>query len=335
LSSKVTYREEKEERSSRPESFKEFFGQKKVIEKLKVFIKAAKLRKETLDHVLLSGPPGLGKTTLAYIISKEIGTGIRVVSGPSLERAGDLAAILTNLRSGEILFIDEIHRVPVAVEEILYSAMEDFKIDIVMGKGPGARTITIPISRFTLIGATTLEGKVSKPLRNRFGVLLRLDYYQPEELVKIITHNAKKLGFKIQEEAAYKLALSSRGTPRIAIRLLKRIRDFASVKGSKKITMDVVIEGLHSLDIDSEGLDFIDRKILITMIEEFNGGPVSLDTIAAIIGEDSDTIYDVYEPFLIKKGFLRRTPKGRKVMKKAYLHLGYNLIEEDEQAKLF
>jgi Holliday junction DNA helicase RuvB len=335
-----TFLEKGAELYNRPSSFDEFFGQGKVVKKLKVFIEASKIRDEVLDHVLLSGPPGLGKTTLAYLIAKELGVGIKVLSGPALERPGDLASILTNLTPREVLFIDEIHRLNISVEEMLYSAMEDFRLDIIIGKGASARTVKINVQPFTLIGATTLEGKVSKPLRNRFGVPLRLEYYTEKELIKIISHFAQKLGFKIKNDAAKILSVASRGTPRIAIRIFRRIRDFASVKHTNVITKEIACEGLEALEIDLKGLDRIDRQILKTMLEEFNGGPVSLDTIAAIIGENSDTIYEVYEPFLIKNGFLRRTPRGRMVTRKAAAHLGLKLkktVEDDveNQNKLF
>ena len=340
VASEAVFSEKKVELSGRPVNFIEFYGQKKIISKLKVFIQATLIREEVLDHVLLSGPPGLGKTTLANIVAAELGVSIRVITGPSLDRPGDLASILTNLTKGEVLFIDEIHRLNIAVEEMLYSVMEDFRLDIIIGKGPSARTVSLSIPQFTLIGATTMSGKVSKPLRNRFGVPLRLEYYSDDEIVQILEAAAIKLGFSLNSNAAARLGTCSRGTPRIAIRLLRRIRDFASIKKTTVIDLEIVETGLKALEIDSIGLDSLDRKIMSTMINDFDGGPVSLDTIAAMIGEDSETIYEVYEPFLIMHSFIRRTPRGRIVTPKTYKHLGYKLKEKTvkkntKQSELF
>ena len=310
------------ENSLRPKTLGEYVGQEKAKGNLKVYIESAKLRGEPLDHVLLYGPPGLGKTTLSGIIANEMGVNIRTTSGPAIEKAGDLAALLTNLADGDVLFIDEIHRLSRAVEEILYPAMEDYKIDIIIGKGPSARSVTIPIPRFTLIGATTRAGQLTAPLRDRFGVLLKLELYTNEELATIVKRSAGILEIDITDDGAYAIASRSRGTPRIANRLLKRVRDFALVKGDGTITSDIAKFALESLEIDDLGLDNIDRRMLEAIIKYYGGGPVGLDTLAATIGEEAITIEDVYEPYLMQIGFLARTPRGRCATKLAYDHLG-------------
>ncbi len=307
----------------RPKNLEEYIGQEKAKSNLKVYIESAKLRGEALDHVLLYGPPGLGKTTLSSIIANEMGVNIRTTSGPAIEKQGDLAAILTNLNEGDVLFIDEIHRLSRAVEEILYPAMEDYSLDIIIGKGPSARSIRLPIPKFTLIGATTRAGQLTTPLRDRFGVLLKLELYTPEELAKIVMRSAGILDINITEEGAHSIASRSRGTPRIANRLLKRIRDFALVKGDGTITSEIAKYALEALEIDELGLDNIDRKMLESIIKYYSGGPVGLETLAATIGEESITIEDVYEPYLMQIGFLARTPRGRCATRLAYDHLGY------------
>lgn len=307
----------------RPQNLTEYIGQKKVKENLKVFIEASKIRKEPLDHVLLYGPPGLGKTTLSMIIAKELGVNIRITSGPAIEKPGDLAALLTNLSEGDVLFIDEIHRLSRSVEEILYPAMEDFAIDIVTGKGQMATSYHLPLPKFTLIGATTRAGQLTAPLRDRFGVVLRLEMYTPEELSKIVKRSASILKIETDDEGALEIASRSRGTPRIANRLLKRVRDFAQVMNGGKITYTVAKEALDKLEIDELGLDANDRRLLESVITFYNGGPVGLETLAAAIGEEAITIEDVYEPFLMQIGFLSRTPRGRCVTPAAYLHMGY------------
>lgn len=307
--------------SLRPKTLSEYVGQEKIKENLSIFIKAAKSRDDILDHVLLHGPPGLGKTTLSVIIAEELGVHIKITSGPAIEKAGDLAAMLTTLERGDILFIDEIHRLPRAVEEILYPAMEDFCLDLMMGKGPSARSIRIPLPNFTLIGATTRAGQLSSPLRDRFGMMFRLELYTPEELKQIIIRSANILETKITDEGAAEIACRSRGTPRIANRLLKRVRDFAQVLGDGVITEEIAQIALQKLDIDELGLDAVDRRMLGAIITHFGGGPVGLDTLAAVIGEESVTLEDVYEPYLLQLGFLNRTPRGRMATKSAYQHL--------------
>ena len=308
--------------SLRPKKLNEYIGQDKVKENLSIFIKAALNRNEALDHVLLYGPPGLGKTTLANIIANELGVNFRVTSGPAIERSGDLAALLTNLSEKDVLFIDEIHRLSHSVEEVLYSAMEDFALDIIIGKGPSARSIRLDIAPFTLIGATTKAGALASPLRDRFGVISRLEYYSPEALVFIIKRSAEILNIPIEDRGAMEIARRSRGTPRVANRLLKRVRDYAQIKGNGIITDEIADKALAMLEIDKMGLDHIDRNILLTMIKKFNGGPVGLETLAASVSEETDTIGDIYEPYLMQLGFINRTPRGRVVTPLGYKHLG-------------
>ncbi|NLK43948.1 MAG: Holliday junction branch migration DNA helicase RuvB [Tissierellia bacterium] len=312
----------------RPKWLDEYIGQDKIKEKLNIFIQAAKGRKEALDHVLLYGPPGLGKTTLANIIANEMGVNIRVTSGPAIERPGDLASILTNLGEDDVLFIDEIHRINRTVEEILYPAMEDFALDIIIGKGPSARSIRLDLSKFTLIGATTRAGLLTSPLRDRFGVMLNLELYDIESLKYIIKRSASILNIEIEEKGAIEIAKRSRGTPRIANRLLKRVRDYAQVLGQGIITWEMARKGLEILEIDELGLDNVDRKLIMTLIQNFNGGPVGIDTLSAATGEERGTIEDVYEPYLLQIGFINRTPRGRTVSKKAYDHFGIPYSEK-------
>lgn len=319
--------EERSEFTLRPQHLDEYIGQKAVTDNLKVFIEAAKLRGEPLDHVLFYGPPGLGKTTLAGIIAKELGVDIRITSGPAIERAGDLAAILTNLNENDVLFIDEIHRLNRSVEEVLYSAMEDYALDIIIGKGPSARSIRLDLSKFTLIGATTRAGSLSAPLRDRFGVMAKFESYTTDELMTIIRRSAGLLGIQADEESLREMAMRSRGTPRVANRMLKRVRDFSQVEGNGTIDIDITKKALEALGVDMLGLENIDREILRVIIERFNGGPVGIDTIAASMGEEKVTIEDVYEPYLIQQGLLHRTPKGRAVSKEAYEHLGLEYQE--------
>ena len=318
----ISFTDKEFEKQLRPLSFNDFKGQKQVIENLIVFVTAAKQRGESLDHVLLHGPPGLGKTTLAAIISNELKVNLRVTSGPVLDKPGDLAGLLTNLQEGDVLFIDEIHRLSPVVEEYLYSAMEDFQIDIMIDKGPSARSVQLTLNNFTLIGATTSSGLLTSPLRARFGIKFHLEYYDQEILTGIVKRSAGILKVKIETEAAVEIARRSRGTPRIANALLRRIRDFAQVKGSGVIDLDITRYGLKALNIDQHGLDEMDNRILSVIIDKFNGGPVGLNTISTAVGEESGTIEEVYEPFLIKEGYLKRTPRGREATEHAYRHLG-------------
>ena len=315
-------RDDENEGSLRPKTLREYIGQEKAKGNLEVFIQAAKMRGEPLDHVLLHGPPGLGKTTLSGIIANEMGVNIRITSGPAIEKPGDLAALLTNLAENDILFVDEIHRLNRSVEEILYPAMEDFAIDIIIGKGPSANSIRLDLPRFTLIGATTRAGQLSAPLRDRFGVTLRLELYTPEELAQIVTRSAGLLDVPIESDGAMEIAHRSRGTPRIANRMLRRVRDFAQVKAGGVITRPVADQALTALEVDHLGLDAVDRRMLASIIEHYGGGPVGLETLAATINEEAITLEDVYEPYLMQMGFLTRTPRGRCVTRRAYEHLG-------------
>jgi len=319
------------EQSLRPDYLSQYIGQEKVKENLQIFIQAAKMRNEPLDHVLLYGPPGLGKTTLAAIIANEMGVNFRTTSGPAIERAGDLAAILSSLEAGDVLFIDEVHRLPRVVEEVLYPAMEDYFLDIVIGTGPSARSVRIDLPPFTLVGATTRSGLLTAPLRDRFGVLSRLEYYEQKDLTAIIERTAEIFDTSITKEAAMEIALRARGTPRIANRLFKRIRDISQVKGEKIISLEVTRLALDMLQVDKAGLDHIDHKLVKAIIERFNGGPVGLDTLAATIGEEPQTIEDVYEPFLMQQGFIQRTPRGRVAAPFAYEHFGIKRSDEHER----
>ena len=322
ITTEFTKEDEKIETSLRPQYLKEYIGQEQTKRNLKVYIEAAKQRGESLDHVLLYGPPGLGKTTLAGIIAYEMGVDLKVTAGPAIEKPGEMAAILNNLKDGDVLFVDEIHRLPRPVEEVLYPAMEDYVIDVVIGKGTAARSIRFDLPKFTLVGATTRAGMLSAPLRDRFGVVSRLEFYTPKELCEIITHSAALLDGKIDTEGAVELARRSRGTPRLANRFLKRVRDFAQIKYDGEITKEVADFALDLLEVDKLGLDRMDRTIILTMLNQFGGGPVGLETLAAAIGEDAGTLEDVYEPYLVQNGLLVRTPRGRAASDAAYLHFG-------------
>ena len=320
ISESSSTKEREVEATLRPQGFEEFVGQTKVVENLDVFIKAARMRGNALDHVLLNGPPGLGKTTLSHIISNEMGADIKTTSGPVLEKAGDLAGLLTSLDEGDVLFIDEIHRLSPLIEEYLYSAMEDYRIDIMIDTGPSARSVPLTLPQFTLVGATTRQGLLTAPLRSRFGIISRLDYYSVEDLFYVITRSAGILDVEIQEGGAYEIAQRSRGTPRIANRLLRRTRDFADVKGEGTVTKQIADIALSALEVDEHGLDDMDKRILLSIIEKFNGGPVGLNTLAIAVGEEAGTVEEVYEPYLIQEGFLQRTPRGREATHKAYEH---------------
>ena len=327
--------EREQDNALRPLCFADFAGQSKITSNLKIFVEAAKMRKESLDHVLLFGPPGLGKTTLSNIIANELGVGFKVTSGPVLDKPGDLAGLLTSLETNDVLFIDEIHRLSPVVEEYLYSAMEDYRIDIMIDKGPSARTIQIDLNRSTLVGATTRSGLLTSPLRARFGINCHLEYYDADILAGIVNRSAGLLGVEIEPEAASEIARCSRGTPRIANSLLRRVRDFAQVKGDGHIDLEIAKYALEALNIDTFGLDQIDNKLLTTIIDKFRGGPVGLNTIASAMGEDAGTIEDVYEPYLIKEGFIKRTPRGREATELAYKHLGKTPFSADGQQSMF
>ena len=331
ISPVITNGEKGYENSLRPKRLNEYIGQEKIKNNLSIFIEAAKQRSEALDHVLLYGPPGLGKTTLAYIMSREMGVDIKVTSGPVIERPGDLAAILTNLHEHDVLFIDEIHRLSHVVEEILYPAMEDYHIDILIGQGPSARSMKLEIPRFTLVGATTRAGLLTSPLRDRFGMSFRLDFYTPEELAVIIKRSAKIFSIDIDSEGAAEMAKRSRGTPRIANRLLRRIRDFAQVKGDGFIDKRISITALEMFEVDHKGFDHMDRKMLLTLIDKFNGGPVGIDSLSSAIGEERTTIEDIYEPYLVQEGYIQRTARGRVATKMAYEHFGRKWMEDGQK----
>ncbi|WP_061563549.1 Holliday junction branch migration DNA helicase RuvB [Legionella pneumophila] len=329
ISSQSIVSEDAMDRAIRPLSLSEYVGQDSVSSQMQIFINAARKRNDPLDHVLIFGPPGLGKTTLANIIAHEMGVNIRQTSGPVIERAGDIAAILTNLQQNDVLFIDEIHRLSPVIEEILYPAMEDYNLDIMIGEGPAARSIKLELPPFTLIGATTRAGLLTSPLRDRFGIVQRLEYYSVDSLTQIVARSAHLLGVPTKPEGAREIALRSRGTPRIANRLLRRVRDYSEVKGNGIITVDMAQQALEMLEVDQHGFDLMDRKLLLAVIEHFNGGPVGIDSIAAAIGEEKGTIEDVLEPFLIQQGFLMRTPRGRIATSKAYQHFGFSAIEQE------